>query len=175
MNAPLRAAAIRSDGSCDVDALLAELIDAQRRRGRRVRGLLMEPASQRRDCLAQMVLVDVDKGERYLVSQPLGSDSKACRADPQGFARASNVLRDALAQAPELVVCNRFGRLEAEGTGFSAELLEIMSHDIPLLTAVKPAFEADWQRFTGGASLLAPVREAVQAWLELMLAGADGR
>lgn len=171
MSHSLRAAAIRHDGSCDVDALLAEVVDAERRRGRRVRGLLMAPSEQRGDCLAEMVLVDVDKREGYLVSQQLGRDSKACRADPQGFARASVVLRSALDESPDLVVCNRFGKLESEGAGFSAELLEILSRDIPFLTVVSHHLVDEWQRFTGGeAALLPPSREAVEAWLERTLA-----
>jgi hypothetical protein len=170
---PLRAAAIHHDGSCDVDALLAEVVDEQLRRGRRVRGLLMAPSEQRGDCLAEMVLVDIDKRDGYLVSQQLGRASQACRADPQGFARASEVLRAALEDAPELIVCNRFGRLESEGAGFSAELLEIMSRDIPFLTVVSRHLVDEWQRFTGGAAeLLPPTREAVDAWLERTLAPA---
>ncbi|WP_395692835.1 DUF2478 domain-containing protein [Piscinibacter sp.] len=171
MTQELRAAAIRHDGSCDVDALLAEVAEAQRSRGRRVRGLLMAPAASGGDCLVEMVLVDVDKRDGYLVSQPLGRDSKACRADPQGFARASMVLRSAAAEEPDLVVCNRFGKLEAEGGGFSAELLEILSRDIPLLTVVSHHLVDDWQRFTGGeAALLPPTRAAVDAWLARTLA-----
>ncbi len=171
MTQPLRAAAIRHDGSCDVDALLAEVVDADLRRGRRVRGLLMAPSEQRGDCLAEMVLVDIDKRDGYLVSQQLGRDSKACRADPQGFARASVVLRTAAEEVPDLVVCNRFGKLESEGAGFSAELLEILSRDIPFLTVVSRHLVDEWQRFTGSeAELLPPTREAVQAWLERTLA-----
>lgn len=170
MDTALRAAAIRHDGSCDVDALLAEVVDAQLRAGRRVRGLLMAPAEQRGDCLVEMVLVDIDTRRGYLVSQQLGRESKACRADPQGFARASEVLRIALDDAPDLIVCNRFGRLESEGAGFSSELLEIMSRDIPFLTVVSHHLVDAWQRFTGGAAaLLPPRREAVDDWLEHVL------
>jgi Protein of unknown function (DUF2478) len=80
------------------------------------------------------------------------------------------VLREALEKSPELIVCNRFGRLESEGAGFSAELLEIMSRDVPFLTAVSKYHVDDWQRFTGGATLLPPQREAIDAWLERTLA-----
>ena len=36
------------------------------------------------------------------------------------------MLRDALGRRPDLVVCNRFGVLEAEGGGFAAELLDLL-------------------------------------------------
>jgi hypothetical protein len=117
-----------------------------------------------------MVLVDIDTGAEYLVSQPLGRDSNACRADTQGFARASVVLRDALAAAPDLVVSNRFGGLEAEGGGFASELLALMAQGVPVLTVVAARHVAAWQHFTGGAALLPAEPGAVQAWLERFVA-----
>ncbi len=171
--AALRVAAIVHDGSVDVDALLAAVVRAQRDGGRKVRGLLMTyPDSDAAACAAPMVLVDIVSGEPYRVSQALGSGSKACRADTQGFARASEVLRAALSERPDLVIVNRFGSLEAEGRGFTAELLELMAAGVPLLTAVASRHLDAWQRFTGGATLLPASADAVQAWLDRVLAPA---
>jgi len=61
---------------------------------------------------------------------------------------------------------NRFGGLEASGGGFSAELLQLMLADIPLLTAVAARHVDAWQTFTGGSVLLPPRLDAVQAWLD---------
>lgn len=162
----LRAAAIEDDGSSDVDALLADIAAAQQRAGRRVRGVVMTRLPDRRDCAAPMVLVDVDTRQTYLVSQALGRDSTACRADPQGFARASEVLRRAVQQEPDLVVSNRFGGLEAEGGGFRAELLEILASGLPLLTVVASRHVQAWLEFTGGADVLAARAERVAAWID---------
>ena len=167
----LRAAAITHDGQTDVDQLLRELAQEQRAAGRRVRGLLMTYPDGRDSCMGAMVLVDIDTGTEYPVSQPLGRESTGCRADPQGFARASEVLRRALADAADLVIVNRFGSLEAEGGGFRGELLDILSSDVPLLTAVSARNLAAWQDFTGGAAAALPARkDAVQAWLNTCLA-----
>jgi len=162
---PLRAAAILDDRRLDIDALLAQVVQQQRAAGRRVRGCLMDrPAREPGGC-ATMVLVDIDTSERYLVSQPMGQDSKACRADTQGFARASQIFRMALLQSPDLVVSNRFGDLEVRGGGFSAELLELMSAGIPVLTTVAPRNTQAWRDFTGGAPLLPADPLAVAAWI----------
>lgn len=161
----LRAAAILDDGSVDADALLASIISAQRRAGRRVRGLLMTYPDGAQTCAAAMVLVDVETSETYLVSQPLGADSQACRADPQGFARASVVLRRAAEEQPDLVVSNRFGGLEASGGGFRDELLELMARDVPVLTVVAPRHLQAWQQFTGGATVMPPEALAIERWL----------
>lgn len=165
-----RAAAIEHDGSGDIDALLASIAQAQQLQGRRVCGLLMTYPEGRESCAGPMVLVDIDNGEAYPVSQPLGRDSQACRADTQGFAHAGRVLRAALAQAPDLVISNRFGALEAEGGGFAAELLELMSGGVPVLTVVATRHAAAWSHFSGGAPLLPARIEAVDAWLAGALA-----
>lgn len=168
----LPAAAILHRGAEDVDALLAAIVARQRELGRRVRGLLMTYPEPAAGCAGAMVLVDIDTGDRYLVSQPMGSGSTACRADPRGFAQASGVLRAALHAAPDLVVSNRFGSLEAEGGGFAAELLELMAAGIPLLTVVHERFAAPWRRFSGGAALLPASADEVQRWLDLTLPAA---
>ncbi|MBL0094519.1 MAG: DUF2478 domain-containing protein [Piscinibacter sp.] len=160
-----RAAAILDDGSGSADALLASIASAQRRAGRRVRGLLMTHPVGAQNCAAAMVLVDLETRDEYLVSQPLGQDSQACRADPQGFARASVVLRRAADEQADLVISNRFGGLEAGGGGFCSELLELMSRDVPVLTVVSPRHVEAWQEFTGGAPVMPPQAEAITRWL----------
>lgn len=171
----LAVAAILSDGICDTDALLAQVAAALQRSGRRVRGLLMQRTGAGTDCAREMVMHDITTGDAYLVSQPMGRDSTACRADPQGFARASAVLRAALDQAPDLVICNRFGQLEADGGGFRAELLELMARGIPVLTAVAARHRAAWEHFTGVGAVLPADRAAVDAWLDRVLAPAHAR
>lgn len=170
----LRAAAILDDGGCDVDGLLARVATAQRQAGRRVRGVVMTHPDGGDGCATAMVLQDVDTHDHYLVSQSLGAGSQACRADPQGFARASAVLRRALDEAPDLVVSNRFGGLEAEGSGFRAELLELLVRDVPLLTVVARRHLDAWLQFTGGAEVLPAREQAVSDWLARVLAPAPG-
>ncbi|MBL8352328.1 MAG: DUF2478 domain-containing protein [Burkholderiaceae bacterium] len=163
------AAAIEDDGCCDVDALLAAVAAAQKLAGRRVRGVVMTRPEGASGCASPMLLVDLDTSREYLVSQPLGRDSAACRADPQGFAQASEVLRRAVDEAPDLVISNRFGALEAEGGGFRAELLEVLARGLPLLTAVAPRHVDAWRAFSGDAAVLAPNEGAVMQWLEQAL------
>ena len=161
----LRAAAIEDDGSCDVDALLADVAARLQQAGQRVRGLLMTYPEGRDSCTCSMVLLDLHTRQTYLVSQPLGSGATGCRADTQGFARASVVLRRAADEAVDLVISNRFGGQEANGGGFRQELLELLAQDVPVLTAVATRFLPAWDAFTGGATVLPARAEAVQDWL----------
>lgn len=168
--APAPAAAILADGSCDVDALLAEVAQRQQAAGRRLNGLLMQPRGPDRSCDIDMVLRDLHSGAAYTVSQPRGTAGSGCRADPQGFARASQVLRRALDDAPDLVISNRFGGLEALGQGFRAELLALLAQGQPLLTAVAPKHLADWRAFVGGPAELPAKLPAIEAWIDAVLA-----
>jgi nucleoside-triphosphatase THEP1 len=162
-------AAIEHDGRSDVDALLQAFVAQQRHDGRKVLGLLMARRDPAAGCRTEMVLTDIDTGAEYLVSQSLGAGSSACSADPQGFALASQVLRDALERQPDLVVCNRFGALEAENGGFVAELLALLERGVPVLTVVASRHLNAWQRFVGEAPLL-PADPAVwDAWIDAVM------
>jgi len=159
------AAAIVDDRSIDIDAFLAQVVQRQLAAGLRVRGCLMRRPPRGPGCAATMHLVDIATSQSYLVSQPMGTNSRACRADTQGFARASAIFRRALGDASDLVVSNRFGELEVRGEGFCAELLAVMSREIPLLTTVAARNVEVWRAFTGGAALLAPDADEVAAWV----------
>jgi nucleoside-triphosphatase THEP1 len=166
---PAPVAAIEHYGRVDIDTLLRDFVARLRHDGRTVLGLLMAPRDPSTGCRTDLVLTDIDTGDEYLVSQPLGAGSAACGADPQGFARASRVLRDALGRQPDLVVCNRFGSLEAENGGFVAELLALLERGVPVLTVVAPRHIDAWYRFIGQAPLL-PAQPAVwAAWLDSVL------
>jgi hypothetical protein len=167
---PPLAAAILDDGRVDAGALLATLAHRLQARGLGVRGLLMTHPEGRAGC-GPMVLVDLASGEAFPVSQDLGPGSASCRADLQGFARASRVLRDAVATGADLVISNRFGGLEATGGGFVAELLSVMAAGVPLLTVVAPRHLPDWACFTGGAAVLAADEAAIEAWVAGAVAG----
>ncbi len=171
----VRSAAILDEGleRGQADALLARMACVQRRAGRQVRGLVMIRTEGAVGCTGDMVLIDVHTLDEYLVSQPLGRGATGCRADPQGFARASQVLRDAALQAPDLVICNRFGGLEAQGAGFTQELLTLMAAGLPLLTVVAPQHLAAWERFSGGTAMLAADAQAIEGWIEQALAAPE--
>jgi hypothetical protein len=163
-------AAIYHDGSGNIDLALADFAQRQRQAGRCVLGLLMRPRAGAVACQAAMFLTDIDTGDEYPVSQTLGSGSNACTADPQAFARASRVLRDALGRNPDLVISNRFGSLEAENGGFAAELLALLAAGIPVLTVVSARHLDAWHRFVGVAPMLANDPAAWTAWLDEVLA-----
>jgi len=156
-------AAVISRASGDADDLLAACAARWQAEGRRVRGLLQANCESAGKC--RLSLIDLADGSVMPITQELGSGSSACSLDPQRLTEAGNALRRALAEGADLVIVNRFGALEAAGEGFAAEMLEIMSRGIPLLTVVPlPRLEA-WRHFTGGLGVeLAAEAAALTAW-----------
>ncbi len=99
----------------------------------------------------------------------MGAGSSACCADPPGFAQASRVLREAVARAPDLVLCNRLGALEAENRGFVGELLALLGQGTAVLTVVAPCHLQAWQRFAGDAAVLSEHPHDWAAWLDAVV------
>ena len=169
----IAAAAIVHAAHDAADVLLADYARELRRRGLRVHGVIKEYAAPSQACARPMVIIDLDGDRRFSISQDLGPGSTACCLDPAGIAAASVVLRRGLEERADLVIANRFGELEAGGSGFAGEMLALMANGVPLLTVVAEKYLDHWRRFTGNAaSELPPERAALEAWFEAVRAHA---
>ncbi|WP_253252121.1 DUF2478 domain-containing protein [Comamonas thiooxydans] len=172
MTPPL-AALIYPDERHDIEDLLEGVARRLQQSGRQVGGLV-----HRQSCYANgnkcMRLVDLRSGQQFEMTEDLGAASQACSLNPQALARASVVLRQALADGVELAVVNCFGQLEAAGGGFVQEIAAFVEAGIPMVTAVAARHEAGWQSFTGGAFVRLPVDEqALLHWCRQQLARED--
>ncbi|CAA6603996.1 conserved hypothetical protein [Rhodospirillaceae bacterium LM-1] len=131
--------------------------------GLRVQGLIQETRREAGRKTA-MELVEIDSGKRFSIKQNLGQ-SASCQVDVQGVADATQCLRRALAERPDLVVVNKFSHLESEGQGLAHEMLALMAEEIPVLTTVAPEYRDDWERFTGGLAVVLNAEDAaIRAW-----------
>ncbi|RMX04216.1 DUF2478 domain-containing protein [Corticibacter populi] len=129
-----------------------------------------QPQSAQPGCQRDMELVDVAPGQRGVISQDPGPGSLSCCLSANGVVAARAVLRRALSERPDLIVTNRFGRLEAQGSGLRQEMAVAVEAGLPLVTA--DAFLSDWQAFTGGLTNVLPATdEALDAWWQDRLAG----
>lgn len=156
-------AAIVTPDTALADRLLLELAASLGARGLRVRGLVQSTLPE--CCGVQ--LTDLASGEIYAISQNLGPESSACRIDTAQIAEASRVMRQIECEGADLAIFNRFGGLEASGTGFAAEMLELMSRGQLMLTVVPKKHLAAWREFTGGLALELPAElSPLLAWFE---------
>ncbi|MEQ4618103.1 MAG: DUF2478 domain-containing protein [Corticimicrobacter sp.] len=164
---PVVLGAIVAPDSSQADELLAWAAEQCGTHGKQVRGVLMEmPPHTPDQPRPKAVLRDLHTGERYSILQDRGPLSRGCCLDTDVLSRASVVLRRALAEKPDLVIVNRFGSSEAEGDGFTEELLALIEAGIPLLLIVNTRYLEAWRHFNGGmGDEIACEQAAVAEWL----------
>jgi hypothetical protein len=167
---PVVGLVLRDDQS-DTESLLQRFVARLTDAGTDVAGILQQPGGGR-----EMVWTDITSGQVTVISQSLGKDSRGCRVDPAAVAVLSQKLRDDIGRRPALLVINRFGRLEAEGNGLAAEMLEAMAQTIPLLTSLAPTHRDAWDSRTGGIGTWLPADDqALWAWWQSVRPALDRR
>jgi len=148
----------------DPDRLLRAFADDLQRSGRRVVGLLQ---ASRIGGMAQARLPAVAFPTRATVSlrheyqpAPVG-----CHLDAAQLAETRRSVAAAIDEGADLVIINRFGKLEAAGAGFVEEIKRAVTADIPVLLAVPHHRFMMWTRFCAGMAVkLACAREPIDAW-----------
>ncbi len=148
------------------DPPLLAFIEAVSRRGLRVAGLVQERACEDGSCVLQDVRVrDLATGETLDIMQDLGREATGCRVDPAAIAVAARMLDAARSTGPDLLVINRFGRLESEGGGMLAEIGQAFAEGLPLVVCVPARYLWAWDAFASGLDVkLPPTLAAIESW-----------
>ena len=162
-----RLAAIVFDRDEEPDPPLIAFVEAAARAGVRVAGLVQERAGADALCARHDVRVrDLVTGAAIAIMQDLGPEATGCRVDPAAIAVAAGWLDAALGAAPDLLVVNRFGRLESEGGGMLAEIGRAFADGVPTIVCVPTRYLAAWDAFASGLDAKLPAtRAALEAWL----------
>jgi hypothetical protein len=88
-----------------------------------------------------------------------------CRLDARRLASVAKQLAGVISSGSDLVIINRFGRMEAEGGGLADLITRAICADIPVLIAVPEHRFAALVRFADGMNVrLACRREALDRW-----------
>ncbi len=144
-----------------VDALFQELRRRFEARGLRVGGIVQTP------CAETIFALHIESGRQIDLMQDLGACAEGCRLDTTALAEAAGLLAQSVEAAPDLLLISRFGRAEAEGGGFLAEIGAAAGAGLPTLIGVSAKRAADWQSYAADfAETLPPTLDAVQDWWE---------
>jgi len=155
---PTLAAVIYDEGQ-PVDAMFAQVRAALEARGEKVGGVAQSP------CAETIYAVHIDSGRTFDLMQNLGSCASGCRLDSATLAEAAGWLAQSLAEKPDLLLISRFGRAEAEGHGFLAEIGAAAASGQPTLIGVARKRAADWRAYAGEFACELPCdAAAVLAW-----------
>jgi hypothetical protein len=99
----------------------------------RIAGVLEESHGQDNQVCGAGYLRSIASGVRYSMFQDLGPGATGCRIDPAGVLLAGEaVLRD-IAAGCDLVLLNRFAKLEAERQGLMSAFAAAVEAGVPLL------------------------------------------
>ena len=148
------------------DSIVAAFVSALRARDVRVGGLLQRRRTGvKRAGIKDVVVEDIGTGTVLDVLQELGPESSGCRVDPNAIASAGQLFTAALVDRPDLLVVNRFGRLESERGGMLNEISAAVEAGVPLLVIVPARYRDAWNAFAQGLDQqIALDRDALDAW-----------
>ncbi|WP_373504198.1 DUF2478 domain-containing protein [Aestuariivirga sp.] len=130
-----------------VDTTLANVVAILLHHGHRLAGVVQEPMGDADRHRCDMDLIEIASGQRIAISQTLGGGSTGCRLDPNAIETAAARVEAELEASPvNLLIINRFGKLESIGRGFCPVIAKALQRGIPVLVGVndlnRPAFDS---------------------------------
>jgi hypothetical protein len=149
----------------DANRVVADFAEELSRQGVRLGGAVQITAGAV-DCgCPDTHVLDLETGVRIPILQDLGKQSQSCRADPAALAEVAALVTQALARRPDLLIINRFAKLEAAGQGMIDEIGAAAASGIPTLLSVPDRFLKEWNAFALGLDeQIACTPEALRRW-----------
>lgn len=148
-----------------IDALLVEAVGALQAQGLTVAGVTQTYSDTAGCSGSEFRLQSIDGALDMAIMEPRGRDTRGCRLDYQALTEASSWIANALDEAADVFVLNRFGRSESEGNGLRSILQRCAEEERPTLIAVRQDYLAAWNEFHGGlGDVLPPRLDAILDW-----------
>ena len=172
MNSVKRIAVVQGAATAVVQDLLRRFV-AGLERDVRLAGVIEDPAPAAEGPCSGGDLRSLGDGRRFPLMQDLGPGAVACRLDAGGVVSAAEAVQQGIAAGCDLVILNKFGKIEAERSGLAPAFASAIDAGLPILTSVSPKFAEAWDRFaTPLYIVLPPDAEALDAWWRGVRAGA---
>lgn len=133
------------------DACIADAVSVLHLAGVRLAGTVQTNFDRAKDHPCDMDLLVLPDGPIHRISQMLGAGARGCRLN-------GGVLEDAVMQVAgrlagaEVLVVNKFGKLEVEGRGFVPLIAEALERGISVLVGVNGLNLPAFLRFADGAA-----------------------
>lgn len=120
-----------------VDRLLQEVAADLAAKGWHLAGAVQLNCDAAEDALCDMDIRVLPAGGVYRISQNLGREATGCRLNPDGLETAVAEVAAGLArQRPDLLIINKFGKMEGEGRGFRPLIGQALADGVPVLLGV---------------------------------------
>jgi hypothetical protein len=157
------------------DRLLLNFSEHLRRSGIRVAGIVqLGHAGQVGN--SNLGAVMLPGNEVLGMAHDPGGSPFGCRLHTEWVADIASMIAAAIERGADLVIVNRFGKLEAEGQGFIDLIKQAVNADIPALIAVPEHRFAAWIRYSGGMNVRLACRPAaLDRWWQSVVGATGGR
>jgi hypothetical protein len=165
MGGPFRKiAVVEGMPSAQVQELFRTLVDRWQP-STRLAGVIAEDHGLADRACSAGFLRSLGNGERFPIFQDLGPGSKTCHLAGAGALAAADAVRRDIAAGCDLVLLNKFGKLEAAGGGLRDAFGAAMEAGVPVLTSVSSGFAAAWQSFAAPLFVVVPAdADMIDAW-----------
>jgi len=151
----------------EVDLVLEEFSLELAQRGVTTSGLVQVNSYQVGRHKCDMDVRVLPDGPTIRISQSLGNNAKGCRLDPAALERAVSDVNLQLAQFPEVLIVNKFGKHEASGRGFRDTIAEALIQNTPVVVGINRLNLAAFQEFCGGTQTHVQASpKALMRWFE---------
>jgi Protein of unknown function (DUF2478) len=103
--------------------------------------------------------------ERLLLAQDFDPNAKGCRLNASRLQNAGKRIAEAMEPGADLLIINRFGKRERDGSGLGYLIERAVGAGIPVVVGVSRERFADWIKVTGCMSAkLDCDRDALTDW-----------
>lgn len=160
----MKLACVTVPGRGGTDELVAAMVESWARDGLRLAGTVRAGPADPSGHPCDMDLRVLPDGSRFRISQPLGRHARGCRLDG-GVIAAIAAEVEARLPGADILVVNKFGKLEAQGRGLCPAIAMALEAGIPALVGVNEMNLPDFFAFAGGsAEVLKPDRASIGRW-----------
>lgn len=152
------------------DVVLETVVRQAQNAGLRLAGVIQHDITRRDRSRCDMALEDLATGTRIGLSEDRGTAARGCRIDQSGLAHAAVLASTALEGPIDLLVINKFGKIESEGGGLRDVIAEAVSRGVPAVVGVPMRNLDAWNAFAGSfQQRLAPEVPVLTAWIAARL------
>jgi len=160
----MQLAYVTISGRGAVDRFIEDVVTAFESDGLRLAGTVREKPADLLGHPCDMDLRVLPDGPAFRISQPLGSGAKGCRLDSGVIEHIAAAVEACLPEA-DILIINKFGKLEAQGRGLAPAISMALDMGIPILVGVNEMNTRDFLAFSDGVGeSLLPDFHTVRAW-----------
>jgi nucleoside-triphosphatase THEP1 len=148
------------------DAIFKALVSRCRALGLSLAGVLQHQAFERADRRCDVLLEDLTSGHRTALFEDRGAGARGCRLDESALAEVTARVEGSLENAPQLLVLNKFGKVECDGGGLRDLIANAIDRGIPVIIGVPKRNIDAWRSFAGEFAIeLSDDAHEVERWL----------